>query len=182
MSDQIQSLQDLNQFNQRYAKAQQARFDELMQNPEVRGRAAKWANEEVTRLCFAHTESERAVLIRVMPSFEELADRASRELSNLKSFKSELQRDRAKRPRVKLLGDGSTMSQIVGRFLMQPQTQGKPTRLLWRLFFTELQRLELVPETNADDGYSYAYKANRRSIGYRHFANLVSRQRKKVSH
>src|SRR5438045_1331830 len=122
MSDRVQTLQELNRFNQRYCKAHQARFDELLQDREVVKLAAKWASEEVMRLCFASTEAERTVLVRTMPPFEELAERASRELSNLKSLKSRLQRDRAKQPRFKLLRDGSTMSQIIRRFLGQPQS------------------------------------------------------------
>jgi hypothetical protein len=90
----------------------------------------------------------------------------------------ETQRSRAQRPRGKIGDIGLTMKEIILRLAVRPENQDLTARELWPCFFAELDSWGLCP-SDRKSVYEYDFEDRRKTITYPHFANVISRCRRR---
>jgi hypothetical protein len=127
----------------------------------------------------ATSNAERIERLRTQVSFECEVKDATEDLSLLPIILA--QRDRAKKPRVKLTEEGRSIRDVIKDIALHSEHRDKYAKELWPHFFAKLEQLDLEPteRDSAETGshkwaYSYNLNGKPRSITYSHFANIVS--------
>jgi hypothetical protein len=180
MPGRVESLQGLNEYNQRLWKDRSAKIGKLLLTRSIAVAAAKREQKKIEYLSLVTDDTERFILFRHMRGYEEELESVADDYdSHALHIRSESQRKRAKRPRGKVLSDGATVDQLIDRFLRHPESQGLRARPLWRSFFAELMRLNLNPEKNSGgSNCTFGPEGKRRKLSFGRFRNLVSKHKK----